>query len=173
MIELDEGRLKQIISQCIDLGKIAREDGRIRMPHVGAMVISADGEILGTGYKRFVGRTHLTIHAERDALNNTAAGLGNVNRLPYGCTLATTLEPCIKLRNNSIFKPCSELIVEMGVSRVVIGRVDTSPFMCGRRGIDYLEEQGIEVILFEDLKEHIERALFPKHLRRCYHNQNP
>src|SRR5687768_12449556 len=59
---------------------------------VGALIIAADGEVIGQGWNENIKRHDPTAHAEVVALR--AAGLARKNyRLP-GSTLYVTLEPC-------------------------------------------------------------------------------
>src|SRR4030042_350 len=110
----------------------------IRKPHVGVVVASKDGEIVGEGYLKLIPGTRLIRHAERVALDesNYLAGEG---------TLFTTLEPCISIpkKRNAIFACCSELILERGIQRVVFGDYDTK---FQGDGIRFLKNRGIEVI---------------------------
>ncbi|QEM70684.1 tRNA lysidine(34) synthetase TilS [Deinococcus radiodurans] len=59
---------------------------------VGAVVLNADGEIVGRGRNTSREDGDMTCHAELAALREAAAGLGT----PYlsDCTLVVTLEPC-------------------------------------------------------------------------------
>ena len=58
-------------------------------------------------------------------------------------TLYTTLEPC---SHQGRTPPCTDAIIEAGVSRVVVGLSDPDPSVDGR-GIDSLRRAGIEVTL--------------------------
>ena len=41
--------------------------------------------------------------------------------------------------------PCTDAIVEMGISKVVVAQLDPNPIVSGK-GIKYLQDNGIEVI---------------------------
>jgi tRNA(adenine34) deaminase len=69
----------------------ADDDGEPDIP-VGAVVLSAQGEVLGTGRNARTATADPTAHAEVVALRAAASALGTW-RLA-GCTLAVTLEPC-------------------------------------------------------------------------------
>jgi len=73
-------------------------------------------------------------HAERVAL--AAAG-----RDAAGATLYTTLEPCA---HHGRTGPCTDAIIEAGVTRVVVGAVDPDPNVAGS-GIAQLRDAGITV----------------------------
>ncbi|MDE1162601.1 MAG: tRNA adenosine(34) deaminase TadA [Acidobacteriaceae bacterium] len=60
---------------------------------VGAIVLSAEGEIIGRGNNQVIRQNDPTAHAEIVAMRAAAAHLANY-RLT-GCTLVCTLEPCV------------------------------------------------------------------------------
>jgi tRNA(adenine34) deaminase len=80
---------------------------------VGAIVVDADGEVLGVGCNARELTGDPTAHAEVLALRAAAAVLGTW-RLS-GCTLVVTLEPCTM---------CAGALVLARVSRVVFGATD-------------------------------------------------
>lgn len=80
---------------------------------VGALVVNADGQIIGVGHNEREAEGDPTAHAEVVALRRAAAHLGEW-RLE-GCTLVVTLEPCTM---------CAGAIVQSRVSRVVFGAFD-------------------------------------------------
>ena len=80
---------------------------------VGAVVVSASGEVLARARNERELTGDPTAHAEVLALQRAAAALGSW-RLD-GCTLVVTLEPCTM---------CAGAIVLSRLSRVVFGAVD-------------------------------------------------
>ena len=80
---------------------------------VGALVVSADGDVLGRGRNAREEAADPTAHAEVLALQEAAAVLGSW-RLG-GCTLVVTLEPCTM---------CAGALVLARVDRLVYGAVD-------------------------------------------------
>jgi tRNA(adenine34) deaminase len=80
---------------------------------VGAVVVDADGEVLGVGCNARELTGDPTAHAEVLALRAASASLGTW-RLS-GCTLVVTLEPCTM---------CAGALVLARVSRVVFGALD-------------------------------------------------
>jgi len=80
---------------------------------VGAVVLSASGEVLGTGVNRREADGDPTAHAEVLALRAAARAQGQW-RLD-GCTLVVTLEPCAM---------CAGAIVLSRVDRLVLGAWD-------------------------------------------------
>ncbi len=97
---------------------------------VGALVVGAGGEVLGSGWHRQVGGPH----AEVEAL----AGAGARAR---GATLYVTLEPCA---HHGRTPPCADAVVAAGLARVVACHGDPDPRVSGR-GFARLRQAGIEV----------------------------
>ena len=87
-----------------------REDDEIP---VGAVVVDADGNVVGEGWNRNIAECDPSAHAEIVAMRRAGAALGN-HRL-VGCTLYVTLEPCAM---------CAMAIVHARVARVVFGAFD-------------------------------------------------
>lgn len=99
-------------------------------PLVGCVVVK-NGAILAEGYHQSYG----TAHAERDALMKLKPGEAE------GSTLYVTLEPCCHTGKQP---PCTDLIIASGVSRVVVGAIDSNPLVTAA-GIRQLEAAGIRV----------------------------
>ena len=99
-------------------------------PMVGAVVVSANGRVIGAGFHARAGAEHAEVVA--------LAGAGGH---PRGATLYSTLEPCCHRGRTG---PCVERIVEAGVARVVVGTIDPNPRVEGN-GVRYLTEHGVTV----------------------------
>lgn len=99
-------------------------------PQVGAVVLAADGTILGEGWHARYGGPH----AEVMAL--AAAGEG-----ARGGTLLVTLEPCCHTGKTP---PCTEAVIAAGIARVVVATRDPFPEVDGG-GIAALRAAGIDV----------------------------
>ena len=110
-------------------------------PMVGAVVVSG-GKIIATGCHRRYGEAH----AERSALEKTGES---------GTTLYVSLEPCAHTGHTP---PCTDIIIEKKVSRVVIPYSDPNPRVNGK-GLKILEDAGIRVDsgLLEDEARYINR----------------
>lgn len=110
-------------------------EGRVSPnPMVGA-VITARGRIIGEGYHRHWGGPH----AEVNAVNSVA----ECDRpLLREASMYVTLEPCSHYGKTP---PCSELIIRMGIPRVVVATLDPFDKVSGR-GIAMLKEAGIDVV---------------------------
>ncbi len=98
-------------------------------PMVGAVIVK-DDKIIGQGYHQKYGEHH----AERNAIANCRAS-------PAGATIYVTLEPCCHYGNTP---PCTDGILESGISRVVIGSSDPNSLVAGK-GIKKLRSHGVEV----------------------------
>lgn len=103
-------------------------------PAVGAVVVR-DGQVLGEGWTRPAGSDHAEVVALKDA---RAHGTD-----PRGATMYVTLEPCCHWGRTP---PCTDAILDAGISRVVVGVLDPFPAMRGR-SIALLRERGVEVVL--------------------------
>jgi tRNA(adenine34) deaminase len=77
---------------------------------IGAVVVDAQGNIIGRGYNQVEGRKSQLAHAEIEAITQATQAIGDW-RLD-GCTLYVTLEPC---------KMCMGLIQLSRLDRVVYG----------------------------------------------------
>ena len=80
---------------------------------VGALLVSADGAVIGEGWNRNITERDPSAHAEIVALRQAGARLGNHRLL--GSTLYVTLEPCAM---------CAMAMVHARVARVVFGARD-------------------------------------------------
>ena len=83
-------------------------------PMVGAVIVKS-GRVIGQGYHRRCGG----LHAEREAL-------ACCGESPEGATLYVTLEPCC---HDGRQPPCTDAILEAGISRVVVGSDDPNPLV--------------------------------------------
>jgi len=97
-------------------------------PLVGAVIVK-DGRILGEGWHEQYGHAHAEVNAVRNA--------GNAE----GATVYVNLEPCCHYGKTP---PCTELLIESRVNRVVIGSLDPNPLVAGK-GVQRLREAGVEV----------------------------
>ena len=97
-------------------------------PLVGCVVLDKDENIISKGYHEKYGENH----AERNALLKINKGEGE--------TLIVNLEPCSHFGKTP---PCTDLIIEKGIKRVVIGMNDVNPKVSG---VEVLKNAGIEVV---------------------------
>jgi diaminohydroxyphosphoribosylaminopyrimidine deaminase / 5-amino-6-(5-phosphoribosylamino)uracil reductase len=99
-------------------------------PLVGAVLVE-DGQIVAEGYHQKAGEAHAEINALR--------ALGRKPR--PGAILYVTLEPCC---THGRTPPCTDAIVDAGITRVVVGATDPNPGHAGK-GYDLLRSAGVEV----------------------------
>jgi diaminohydroxyphosphoribosylaminopyrimidine deaminase/5-amino-6-(5-phosphoribosylamino)uracil reductase len=120
-------------------------------PMVGSVVVH-NGQIIGEGWHQKFGEAH----AEVNAIN----AVPDSNLLKES-TLYITLEPC---SHHGKTPPCSDLILQTGIKRVVIANSDPNPLVLGG-GLKRLHEAGVEVIsgiLSEETKE-LNKRFFTYH----------
>lgn len=119
---------KKYMQLAVELAKKGR--GHVNPnPLVGAVIVK-DGAIIGQGCHEQYGE----LHAERNALKNCRIS-------PEGAKMYVTLEPCCHYGKTP---PCTEAIIESGISKVVIGTLDPNPLMAGK-SVDILKKHGISV----------------------------
>ncbi len=87
-------------------------------PLVGAVVVSADGVVVGQGFHERAGEPHAEVHA-----------LAAAGARARGATLYCTLEPCCHQGRTG---PCVSRIVDAGIARVVAAVEDPNPAVRGR-----------------------------------------
>lgn len=118
-----------LMRKCINLAK--KGEGKVSPnPLVGCVILDKYGNEISSGYHAKYGENH----AERDSL------LKIKNREEKDGTLIVNLEPCSHYGKTP---PCTDLIIERGIKRVVIGMGDVNPKV---NGIKKLKDAGIEVI---------------------------
>ena len=98
-------------------------------PLVGAVIVK-DGKIIAEGWHRQAGTPHAEIHA-----------LNMAGDLSRGATLYVTLEPCSHFGRTP---PCTQAIINAGISRVVAAMSDPNPKVAGH-GFELLRAAGIAV----------------------------
>lgn len=98
-------------------------------PMVGAVAVK-NGRIIAEDYHHRYGE----FHAERNSLMSCG-------KEAEGAVLYVTLEPCCHYGKTP---PCTDIIIEKKIKRVVIGSRDPNPLISGR-GVRILREHGIEV----------------------------
>lgn len=109
-------------------------------PMVGAVIVK-DGQVIGRGFHRRAGQAHAEINALQDVERHGAN--------PRGAVLYVTLEPCTFFGRTP---PCTEAIVNSGISKVVIGALDANPKNNGR-AVNILREHGVEVVFGVEKQE--------------------
>lgn len=120
---------EKLMKRCLQLAK--KGEGKVSPnPMVGCVVVDKTGKIISEGYHSKYGE----FHAEREALIK----LDNAKN----CTLVVNLEPCCHVGKTP---PCTDIIIEKGIKRVVYGMKDPNPLVSGK-GLKILQKAGIEVV---------------------------
>jgi len=117
-------------------------------PRVGCVLLR-DGQVVGEGWHERAGEAH----AEPRAL----ATAGEAAR---GATAYVTLEPC---DHHGRTGPCTQALIEAGVSRVIYAMEDPNPLVAGA-GAKRLRASGVEVA--SGLMAAASEALNPGYVRR-------
>ena len=102
-------------------------------PMVGAVVVKQNA-IIGEGYHKQFGGPH----AEVNAINAVKD-----KSLLEGATIYVSLEPCAHVGKTP---PCTNLIIENKIAKVVIACLDPNPVVAGK-GVAQLKQAGVEVIV--------------------------
>lgn len=111
-------------------------------PMVGAVIVH-DHKIIGEGYHRRYGQAHAEVNAIASVKDKS---------LLSESTLYVSLEPC---SHHGKTPPCSQLIIESGIPRVVVACLDPYHKVSGR-GVQELRKAGVEVevgVLENEAKE--------------------
>jgi len=124
------------MEQALSLAKLAL--GQVSPnPAVGAVLVKND-VIVGQGYTQPPGSSHAEIVALEQAGEQARGG-----------TMYVTLEPCCHYGRTP---PCTQAIINAGVSEVHLAMRDPNPRVCGR-GKDELEGKGIKIYMGEHEEE--------------------
>lgn len=99
-------------------------------PAVGCVIVK-NGRIVGRGWHRRAGSPHAEAEALRSLRSPTVA---------RGATAYVTLEPCC---THGRTPPCTQALIDAGISRVVVGSIDPNPKHRGR-GLRLLTRAGIK-----------------------------
>jgi creatinine deaminase len=94
---------------------------------IGAALFHKDGTLLGQGHNRRIQENDPSVHGETDAFRKAGR-----QRRYQDTIMVTTLAPCWY---------CSGLIRQFRIGKLIVG--ESSTF---RGGIDWLRENGVEVI---------------------------
>ena len=152
MLTTDE----RYMARCLQLARNGAQEAKPN-PMVGAVIVAADGRIIGEGYHVRCGEAH----GEVNAFASVSAA--NEALLPQA-TIYVSLEPCAHYGKTP---PCANLIVSKGVRRCVVGCIDTFAQVSGK-GIEILRKAGIEVtvgVLEKECRE-LNRHFFTYHSKQ-------
>jgi len=124
--DVDKNREKYLamLKTAVDEARLGLAEGGIP---IGAALFDRSGNLLGRGHNRRVQEGDPSAHGETDAFRKAGR-----QRTYRDKIMVTTLAPCWY---------CSGLVRQFGIPRVIVG--ESLNF---RGGIDWLRENGIEVI---------------------------
>ena len=115
------------------LSLAAKAEGEVAPnPMVGSVLVHQN-TVVSEGYHKGPG----TWHAERSALMNYEEAVHQ------DAVLYVNLEPCCSWGRTP---PCTDIILEKGVKKVVVGMIDPDPRMAGQ-GIKRLRDAGVDVVV--------------------------
>jgi len=115
---------EQMLAVAIEEARLGLSKGGIP---IGAALYRSDGTLLGRGHNRRVQENDPSIHGETDAFRKAGR-----QRNYRDTIMVTTLAPCWY---------CSGLVRQFNIGKVIVGESETF-----RGGIDWLRENGIEVV---------------------------
>ena len=144
---------ERYMRRCIQLALNGREESRPN-PMVGAVIVAANGRIIGEGYHVRCGEGHAEVNAFASVRPKDEPLLNQ-------STIDVSLEPCSHYGKTP---PCSDLMINKGVRRVVVGCVDPFAKVQGR-GINKIREAGIDVTVgvLEEECQWLNRRFFTFH----------
>jgi creatinine deaminase len=120
---------EQMLAVAIEEARLGLAEGGIP---IGAALFDEDGNLLGRGHNRRVQENDPSIHGETDAFRKAGRQRNYRNTI-----MVTTLAPCWY---------CSGLVRQFNIGKVIIGESQTF-----QGGIDWLRENGIEVVDMDNL----------------------
>jgi diaminohydroxyphosphoribosylaminopyrimidine deaminase/5-amino-6-(5-phosphoribosylamino)uracil reductase len=124
-MDIDEVYMKRALSLAIKANWKTSPN-----PMVGAVLVK-DGKVISEGYHKKAGLPH----AEAEAIMKA-------KEFVKGATLYVNLEPCC--HRNKRTPPCTDIIINSGIKRVVIAMRDPNPMVSGK-GIELLKKNKIEI----------------------------
>lgn len=143
------------MSRCIQLAKLGA--GNVAPnPMVGAVLVYED-LIIGEGYHKKVGEAHAEV--------NCVASVTESNKpLIEKSTMYVSLEPCSHFGKTP---PCSDLIIQKKIKKVVIGCRDVFEKVNGS-GIERLRNAGVEVLtgILEEESRELNKRFFTFHEKK-------
>lgn len=144
---------EEYMQRCLDLAQLGIGEVAPN-PMVGCVIVH-NGRIIGEGYHEKYGQAHAEVNAIRSVKNQ---------ELLCESTLYVSLEPCAHFGKTP---PCSDLIIEKRIPKVVVGMVDPFAKVAGK-GIEKMLAAGIEVEvgLLEKKCRNLNRRFFAFHEKK-------
>ncbi len=141
------------MNRCLELARLGLGTAAPN-PIVGSVIVH-QGKIIGEGYHKKSGEAHAEVNAINSVKNP---------RLLKESTLYVNLEPCAHFGKTP---PCSKLIVEKKIPKVVIGCIDTFAKVAGK-GIEMLKAGGCDVTtgILEKESRELNKRFFTFHEKK-------
>lgn len=143
------------IQRCFDLALLGK--GKVAPnPMVGAVLVY-NNKIISEGWHEKYGEAH----AEVNCLKNVSKA--NQQLIPKS-TLYVNLEPCSHYGKTP---PCSDLIIENKIPRLVYSNTDPNPLVAGK-GLERLKKNNVEVIgpILENVGHKLNSHFFTFHIKK-------
>lgn len=125
------------LRRCFELARKG-ESRTFPNPIVAAVIVNANGEIIGEGFHEYYGGAHAEV--------NAVTYCQNLEELKNS-TLYVSLEPCA---HHGKTPPCTDLIIKHQFKRLVFSSYDPNPKVSGQ-GLARIRAAGIEIIEPKDL----------------------
>lgn len=144
---------ERYMRRCFDLAALGLGLTRTN-PLVGCVIVH-DDRIIGEGYHHEYGGPHAEVNAIRSVKDKS---------LLKSSTLYVNLEPCSHFGKTP---PCSTLIINSGIPRIVVSNIDPFAAVSGR-GIEAMRNAGVEVLtgVLEREGEFLNRRFLTFHLQK-------
>lgn len=141
------------MKRCIELAKLGEENVSPN-PMVGAVLVY-NNKIIGEGFHKTFGEAHAEVNAINSVTNK---------ELIAESILYVNLEPCSHFGKTP---PCTTIILEKKIKKVVIGCRDTFSLVNGK-GIEQLRNAGIDVTegVLQEECEQLNKVFFNFHKNR-------
>ena len=131
MTKYDHHEYESFMKRAMELAVLGA--GRVSPnPMVGSVIVH-DNKIIGEGWHQAYGGPHAEVNAVNSVSDKT---------LLKESTVYATLEPCSHFGKTP---PCSDMLIENNVRKVVIANIDSNPIVNGG-GFHKLRAAGIEVV---------------------------
>jgi len=146
------------MQRCLDLALLGMGEVAPN-PMVGCVIVH-NGIIIGEGYHEKFGQAHAEVNAIRSVQNPELLAESTL----YVSLEPVSLEPCAHFGKTP---PCSDLIIESRIPKVVIGTIDPFAEVAGK-GIERMKNAGIEVEIgvLEKESRSLNRRFFTFHEKK-------
>ena len=121
---MDFAKYRAMLEVALEEARIGRGEGGVP---IGAAMFDGEGKLLASGRNRRVQQDDPSVHGETDAFRRAGRQRSYRDKI-----MVTTLAPCWY---------CSGLVRQFGFGRLIVGESETF-----RGGIDWLRENGVEVV---------------------------